>query len=133
MLPLRVCSKSCFSAVTSRYWSSAAVRVLSHRFPAAGLVEETEDAALVNGVDGRIHVGVASQHDAVVSGDSALILLNKLNAVHTGHSHVGNHDRIGTELGREFQGLLRHPGQFPSETRGPSCADSRQGCCIVVH
>ena len=37
---------------------------LRHRFPAARLGEKAENAAFVDSVDGRFHLGVAGKHDA---------------------------------------------------------------------
>jgi len=37
---------------------------LSHGFFRAGLVQEAENAAFIDRVDGRVHVRIAGQHDA---------------------------------------------------------------------
>jgi hypothetical protein len=105
----------------------------SHRFLAAGLVEKAEDAALVDGVDGRIHVSVTSEHDADSVRRLRLDFAQKLNAIHAGHSHVGNYDRIGTMLSREFEGLLATQGSLHQKLAAQAPPIPVKDVVIVVH
>ncbi len=48
----------------------------------------------------------------MVSGESALILLKKLDAVHSRHAHVGNDDGVRPVGSGEFQALRAAQSRF---------------------
>jgi hypothetical protein len=63
-------------------------------------------AVRVDGVDGGAHVSVASEHDSDRIGRKHLDPGQKLNAIHPGHAHIGDHDGKRPVFFDHLQGLF---------------------------
>jgi ABC transporter fused permease/ATP-binding protein len=94
-------------------------------FRGTGLIEKSEDQAVVDGLDGDIEIGKSGQDDADAVGIAEGGQLEKLQAVESLHAKVGNHHGKRTLGFDEFQGPdrvlagfdVKFPAELPLESR----------------
>jgi hypothetical protein len=71
----------------------------------AGLGQEAEDVAMIDGLHGRLQIMVAGQHHPDAVRGDAQGLAQELDAIHLGHPHVGDDHGEGAVIAQQRETL----------------------------
>jgi hypothetical protein len=100
---------------------------------AAGLGEEAEEVAVIDGVDGGAEFGVSGEEDADGVGGAVAGLGKQLGAAHGGHAQVGEDDGVGALALHEGEGLRAAVGEVELEVAMEDAAVAVEDRGFVIH
>jgi len=81
----------------------------------------------------RVNFSVAGKHDADGVRGLGLDLAQELDAIHAGHSHVGNHHRVGAVVSRELQRFLPTYRSLQQKLATQTAPIPVEDVTVVVH
>jgi hypothetical protein len=99
----------------------------------ARFAEETEDAALVDGVHGGGLVDIAREHDTNDIGRHLAGFGQELDAAHLRHAHVGHNHRVIAPVYQGGQAGQRAKGGLDLELLAHLALDGGKHVGIIIH